>query len=77
MGMYAGYYRISDAELEQLRQLEERALLEQVEELTEDETAETCDLDKMWDALHFVLTGDVLSDAADHDPLSEAVCDKM
>ena len=40
MGMYAGYYRISDAELEQLRQLEERALLEQAEELTEDETAE-------------------------------------
>lgn len=74
MGMYAGYYRISDAELEQLRQLEERALLEQAEELTEDETAETCDLDKMWDALHFVLTGDTLSDTADHDPLSEAVC---
>jgi len=65
MGMYAGYYRISDAELEQLRQLEERALLKRVEELTEDETAETCDLDKMWDALHFVLTGDTLSDAAD------------
>lgn len=74
MGMYAGYYRISDAELEQLRQLEERALLKRVEELTEDKTAETCDLDKMWDALHFVLTGDTLSDAADHDPLSEAVC---
>ena len=74
MGMYAGYYRISDTELEQLRQLEERALLEQVEELTEDETAEVCDLDKMWDALHFVLTGDTLSDTADHDPLSEAVC---
>lgn len=88
MGMYAGYYRISDAELEQLRQLEERALLKRVEELTEDETAETCDLDKMWDvlraevcdldkmwdALHFVLTGDMLSDTADHDPLSEAVC---
>ena len=33
MGMYAGYYRISDAELEQLRQLEERALLERVEKL--------------------------------------------
>ena len=30
MGMYAGYYRISDAELEQLRQLEERALLKRV-----------------------------------------------
>ena len=74
--------------LEQLRQLEERALLKRVEELTEDETAETCDLDKMWDvlraevcdldkmwdALHFVLTGDTLSDTADHDPLSEAVC---
>ena len=27
MGMYAGYYQISDTELEHLRQLEERALL--------------------------------------------------
>lgn len=74
MGMYAGYYQISDTELEHLRQLEERALVKQAETLTENETAEACDLDKMWDALHFVLTGDTLSDAADHDPLSEAVC---
>ena len=74
MGMYAGYYQISGTELEHLRQLEERALVKQAEALTEDETAEACDLDKMWDALHFVLTGDTLSDAADHDPLSEAVC---
>ena len=74
MGMYAGYYQISDTELEHLRQLEERALVKQAETLTEDETAEACDLDKMWDALHFVLTGDTLSAAADHDPLSEAVC---
>ena len=48
--------------------------MKQAETLTENETAEACDLDKMWDALHFVLTGDTLSDAADHDPLSEAVC---
>lgn len=74
MGMYAGYYQISDTELEHLRQLEERALVKQAETLTENETAEACDLDKMWDAPHFVLTGDTLSDAADHDPLSEAVC---
>ena len=60
MGMYAGYYQISDTELEHLRQLEERALVKQAETLTEDETAEACDLDKMWDALHFVLTGDTL-----------------
>ena len=74
MGMYAGYYQISGTELEHLRQLDERALMERAEALTEDENVETCDLDKMWDALHFVLTGDTLSDAADHDPLSEAVC---
>ena len=61
MGMYAGYYQISDTELEHLRQLEERALVKQAETLTENETAEACDLDKMWDALHFVLTGDTLS----------------
>ena len=74
MGMYAGYYQISDTELEHLRQLEEQGLMERAEELSEDENVEICDLDKMWDALHFVLTGDTLSDAADHDPLSEAVC---
>ena len=74
MGMYAGYYQISGTELEHLGQLEECALMERAEALTEDENVETCVLDKMWDALHFVLTGDTLSDAADHDPLSEAVC---
>ena len=74
MGMYAGYYQISDTELEHLRQLEEQGLMERAEELSEDENVEICDLDKMWDALHFVLTGDTLSDAAGHDPLSEAVC---
>ena len=74
MGMYAGYYQISDTELEHLWQLDEQGLMERAEELTEDENVEICDLDKMWDALHFVLTGDTLSDAADHDPLSEAVC---
>lgn len=74
MGMYAGYYQISDAELEHLGQLDEQGLVEREEELTEDENVEICDLDKMWDALHFVLTGDTLSDTADHDPLSEAVC---
>ena len=74
MGMYVGYYQISGTELEHLRQLDEQGLMERAEALTEDETVETCDLDKMWDALHFVLTGDTLSDAADHDPLSEAVC---
>ena len=30
MGMYAGYYQISDTELEHLRQLEERALRKRV-----------------------------------------------
>ena len=69
MGMYAGYYQISDTELEHLWQLDEQGLMERAEELTEDENVEICDLDKMWDALHFVLTGDTLSDAADHDPL--------
>ena len=74
MGMYAGYYQISDAELEHLGQLDEQGLVEWEDELPEDENVEICVLDKMWDALHFVLTGDALSDAADHDPLSEAVC---
>ena len=37
MGMYAGYYQISDTELEHLGQLDEQGLMERAEELTEDD----------------------------------------
>ena len=51
MGMIANYQAVSDMELEQGFDLDD------VENLQEKEDAEICDIDKMWDALHFLLTG--------------------
>ena len=56
MGMIATYQAVSDMELEQGFDLDD------VESLQEKEDAEICDIDKMWDALHFLLTGKSASD---------------
>lgn len=47
MGMYANYQPIAD------RDLEKDFSLDDVEDLQENENPEICDIDKMWDALHF------------------------
>ena len=51
MGMIANYQSTTDIELEKFM------CLDDVEEAQENENLEICDIDKMWDALHFLLTG--------------------
>ena len=51
MGMIANYQSTTDTELEKFM------CLDDVEEAQENENLEICDIDKMWDALHFLLTG--------------------
>lgn len=51
MGMIANYQPITDIELEKFM------CLDDVEEAQGNEDLEICDIDKMWDALHFLLTG--------------------
>lgn len=71
MGMIANYQQITDRELEELKSNED--LFEDTEELQENENLNLCDLDKMWDALHFLLTGKSTDNPLENDPISESI----
>lgn len=74
MGLIANYQYLSDENLKELKEFSgsEDDLMEQVEEWNE-EVEILLDIDKMWDVLHFVLTGVDSSEPIENDPLSEAV----
>ena len=58
MGLIANYSCLSDANLKELKAMgsEEEGILDSVEEWGENDEL-LLDIDKMWDVLHFVLTG--------------------
>ena len=74
MGMIANYQYLSDDKLKQIKLLsnEEEDLLDLAEDYAE-EYEIFLDIDKMWDALVFVLTGFSSSEFLDDNPLREAV----
>lgn len=74
MGIIANYQYLSDANLQELKSFyaEEDDIFEEVEDWN-DEAEILLDIDKMWDALHFVLTGVSCIEAIKNNPLSEAV----
>lgn len=72
MGLQAAYTLVDEETLDRLVGLEPGALGEALEEL-EEAGAETAYLDKMWDGLHFLLTGEPASSPIEDDRLSEAV----
>lgn len=74
MGMIAYYCLISDEELNSLKNLNSDN--EDVSKKLEAENEQdeiSLDLDKMWDALHFVLTGKDCANAMQGNPLSQAI----
>lgn len=74
MGMIANYQYLPDDKLKQIKLLsnEEEDLLDLAEDYAE-EYEIFLDIDKMWDALVFVLTGFSSSEFLDDNPLREAV----
>ena len=74
MGMIANYQYINDEQLNCLKNFdcERNDVLDEVEEWNE-ESEMLLDIDKMWDVLHFVLTGVSSCDSIENNPLSEAV----
>lgn len=74
MGMIANYQYLSDNELSQIKRYscQEEELFSLVEDSTK-ENETLIDIDKMWDALVFVLTGFSSSEFLDDNPLREAV----
>ena len=78
MGLIATYSCLSDANLKELKAMgsEEEEILESVEEWNDDDEL-LLDIDKMWDVLHFVLTGVGTDHKDDKNPLSQAVLGVM
>ncbi|MDU1127700.1 DUF1877 family protein [Veillonella sp.] len=78
MGLIANYSCLSDANLKELKAMssEEEEILESVEEWNDDDEL-LLDIDKMWDVLHFVLTGVGTDHKDDKNPLSQAVLGVM
>ena len=74
MGLIANYSCLSDANLKELKAMgsEEEEILESVEAWNDDDEL-LLDIDKMWDVLHFVLTGVSANHRIDDNPLSQAV----
>ena len=74
MGIIANYQYLSGANLQELKSFytEEYDIFEEVEDWN-DEAEILLDIDKMWDALHFVLTGVSCIEPIKNNPLSEAV----
>jgi len=70
--MRAAYTLIDDETLDRLLELDVSDLVSALEDL-ETSDAVTVYLDKLWDGVHFLLTGVSASHPIDEDPLSEAV----
>jgi len=73
MGMIAQYLMIDEETLESLMNLGDEDLLERFIEIEESEKFEVIDIDKIWDALHFFLTGTSASRPIEGNKLSEAI----
>lgn len=74
MGMIANYQYINDENLKELKlfHTEEDETIEEIEDWNEDAEI-LLDIDKMWDTLHFVLTGVSSDKPIENNPLSEVV----
>lgn len=76
MGMLANYQYIEDSDFKEILRLESEGDEEEVFEAIEDLKQEAdmfLDIDKMWDVIHFVLTGVSTDQPPKNSPLSEAV----
>ena len=74
MGIIANYQYLSDRNLKEMRLFYNEAV-EDIDDIKDgnDEIEIQLDMDKMWDALHFVLTGVSKDKAMENNHLSEAV----
>ena len=71
MGMIANYQESTNQELENLKGSTD--FVDAVEGLQETREIDLYDIDKMWDALHFLLTGKSACEPIENDPISEAI----
>lgn len=72
MGMIACYMEVDKALIEKLKGFASEHLMERIESL-EENGQNFIDIDKMWDGLHFLLTGVSASTPIENNLISEAI----
>ena len=82
MGMIANYQSINDVTFKRFSKIalqeDPDQLIAEIEVLQDQvEDDELLDIDKMWDAIHFLLTGNDTSEPIDGDPLSQSIVGKI
>ena len=82
MGMIANYQSINDVTFKRFSKIalqeDPDKLIAEIEVLQDQvEDDELLDIDKMWDAIHFLLTGNDTSEPIDGDPLSQSIVGKI
>ena len=73
MGMLAQYMAVDNKIFNGILKMNNEEIIDKIEELSENEQCDICDIDKMWDGLHFLLTGRSASKPIENNKLSEAV----
>lgn len=74
--MLAQYMAVDDNILKSMKKMDCDEIIDEIEELSENENCDICDVDEMWDALHFFLTKKSAFNPIKENRLSEAVIGK-
>ncbi|MDO4645416.1 MAG: YfbM family protein [Propionibacteriaceae bacterium] len=73
MGVYGVYTAVDDETFKQISFLNKEKLPVQIAELEKKDDVPSCDLGKLWDGLHYLLTGIRTQDAVDEGLHSEVI----
>lgn len=73
MGMIACYMEADEALIEKMKKMDAEELAEILEDLEDEGELDIYDMDKMWDGLHCLLTGNSAGSPIDGNHLSECI----
>lgn len=73
MGIMACFLSLNDTLADEVAQLDNAHIVEKIEELMEKQRCPVYEMDKLWDGLHYLLTGISASQPIEDHPLSEAI----
>lgn len=73
MGILGQYMAVNEETMQHLFETDKNELVDKIEELEEADNNEIYGVDKLWDGLHFLLTGVSASEPIENNKLSEAV----
>lgn len=73
MGIMACFLSLNDALADEVADVDNAHVVEKIEELIGEQRCPVYEMDKLWDGLHYLLTGKSASQPIEDHPLSEAI----